>query len=44
MSAKILLLIIILVAGTCGQLYRQTTGAPFITLLEKPTDGTKKCN
>ena len=36
MSAKLLLLILILVAGVIGHEYKAVTGQPIITLVEEP--------
>ena len=36
MSAKLFLLIIILVAGVIGHEYKAVTGQPIITLVEEP--------
>lgn len=41
MSAKLLILILILVAGIAGHTYREISGHPVVTLLEEQTDDQK---
>lgn len=38
MSAKLFLLLLILVAGIVGHTYKEVTGHPIITLVEEPSD------
>jgi len=38
MSAKLLLLVLILVAGIAGHTYKEIKGQPIITLVEEPKD------
>lgn len=38
MSTKLLVLILILVAGVIGHEYKAVTGQPIITLVEEPKD------
>lgn len=43
MSAKLVLLILILLAGIAGHTYREYTGQPVVTLLkEQDNDNSKK--
>ena len=40
MSAKLLILILILVAGVIGHEYKAVTGQPIISLVEEPKDAS----
>ena len=40
MSAKLLILILILVAGVIGHEYKAVTGQPIIQLVEEPKDAS----
>ena len=42
MSTKLLLLLLILVAGIAGHTYKEITGHTVITLVEEPHDDSKK--
>lgn len=42
MSAKLLVLLLILVAGVAGHTYKEVTGHTVITLVEEPHNDSKK--
>lgn len=44
MSAKLLFLILILVAGIAGHTYKEIKGQPIITLVEEPNDDSSQRN